>query len=87
MDRVMEAARARWNAASVNTKPKANPKAKPVNTKPATDPMQSVNTKTKSKPVNTKTRKPVNTKDRSLDRHSPGYMREYMRQWRAAQKR
>jgi len=30
--------------------------------------------------------KPVNTKDRSRDRHSPGYMAEYMRRRRAAQK-
>lgn len=26
------------------------------------------------------------TKDRSLDRHSPGYMREYMRAYRARQR-
>ena len=42
----------------------------------------AVNTKAKPKPA----AKPVNTKDRSRDRHSPGYMAEYMRRRRAAQK-
>lgn len=50
-------------------------------------PRSSVNTTSKSKPK--PTAKPVNTKsdkprsDRNRDRHSPGYMREYMRRRRA----
>jgi hypothetical protein len=53
-----------------------------VNTKPKPKPTPTlVNTKPKSKPVNT-TRK----SDRNRDRHSPGYMRDYMRRRRAKQR-
>jgi hypothetical protein len=64
---------------------RAVPKAAPVNTsepEPAADP---VNTKPEPEPEP----EPVNTKprsDRHRDRHSPGYMREYMRRRRAARK-
>ena len=47
-----------------------------VNTRPAAKPT--------AKPVNTK---PKPSSDRSRDRHSPGYMRDYMRGRRAADKR
>jgi hypothetical protein len=72
-------AKLRKTAKRVNTKPrKYEPKPEPVNTKTEASPFDF-----EPKPVD----KPVNTKDpRNRDRHSPGYMREYMRRRRAAQK-
>ena len=74
----------------VNTKPKrAAPVnlygglfddfAQSVNTKPT--PKPKAKAKPTAKPVNTKPSKP--SSDRNRDRHSPGYMRDYMRRRRA----
>jgi hypothetical protein len=59
---------------NTNTKPKPTPTL--VNTMPKPKP--------KPKPVNTK---PKPSSDRNRDRHSPGYMRDYMRRRRAKQRR
>ena len=71
----------------VNTKPK---RAAPVNLYEGLfDDFASVASKPKAKPKPKPTAKPVNTKpgkpssDRNRDRHSPGYMRDYMRRRRA----
>jgi hypothetical protein len=91
MDAAFKHAKARWDAeqaAAVNT-------ANPVNTtkpRPATrpKPKPSVNTTKRAKPEPVNTIKPKQA-DRHLepnrDRHSAGYMREYMRRRRAEQKR
>jgi DNA anti-recombination protein RmuC len=52
--------------------------------------IKPVNTVVNTRPASAQKAKPVNTKpssDRNRDRHPPGYMREYMRQRRAAQKK
>jgi hypothetical protein len=63
---------------SVNTTVKPKPGAKPVNTTVRPEPKSRVNTTTPRKP---------RSADRHLepnrDRHSPGYMREYMRRRRS----
>src|SRR5262249_34950830 len=71
-------------------KPKPAP-AKPVNTKrkrttsdPGIKMYEGLFDDFRPEAVNTKLSKP--SSDRTRDRHSPGYMREYMRRRRAAQK-
>jgi hypothetical protein len=81
------------NAGSVNTT-KPQPKAAPVNTTKAKAKPSPINTtkatEPKPEPVNTTTPKKPRAADRhrepNRDRHSPGYMRDYMRRRRAAQR-
>jgi hypothetical protein len=70
--------------AAVNTTQAGGPsKAKPVSTtKP---PVSTTQAGPSTKPVNTtKPRSADRHREPNRDRHSPGYMREYMRHWRAA---
>jgi hypothetical protein len=95
MDEAIKAARARRDAAmrkaaAVNTTRPKQASAKPVNTT-TTKPRPTVNTTTKPRPtVNTTTPKKPRTADRhrepNRDRHRPGYMADYMRRRRAAQR-
>jgi hypothetical protein len=97
MDAAFKAAKAKWdakrkrNTAPVNTTEVVPP---PVNTTKPKPKAASVNTTTKlrqaTKPVNTtaavKPRSADRHREPNRDRHSPGYMRDYMRRRRAKQK-